>query len=329
MAWIGVTYDMWGPGFAEVPLWRHYAEMLGQCEYADRHGIDIIAFNEHHATDDGYIPSPLSACAAVAARTSRVTIRPLLLLPLYDIVRLAGDAAVIDNIAGPGRFEIVLGAGYRAEEFAMFGRDRNRRRAEVDAAPAFLRQAWTGDSFAHDGRAIRVTPRPATPGGPKIWMGGSSPKAARAAAQLADGFFPVSPLLWPPYREECLRLDKEDPGPIGGRSPMFVHISETPDADWPKIAPYLLNGISQYRGWNTGQQAVPPQFAIEHEADLRASPDYRVVTPDETVALIRALGPGGQFILRPMWGGYDPALGWSSLRLLAERVLPQLAGEPR
>jgi len=32
----------------------------------------------------------------------------------------------------------------------------------------------------------------------------------------------------------------------------------------------------------------------------------------------------GRVLLHPLMGGIDPELGWSSLRLFAERVLPRI-----
>ena len=42
------------------------------------------------------------------------------ILPLHDPVRIAEQIAVLDN-AAPGRLWIVVGAGYRVEEFEMAG----------------------------------------------------------------------------------------------------------------------------------------------------------------------------------------------------------------
>ena len=43
-----------------------------------------------------------------------------LLVPLHDPVRLAEDMAVLD-VMSRGRVAYVVGLGYRAEEYAMFG----------------------------------------------------------------------------------------------------------------------------------------------------------------------------------------------------------------
>ncbi|MGM3130605.1 LLM class flavin-dependent oxidoreductase, partial [Bacillus cereus group sp. BC243] len=75
-----------------------------------------------------------------------------------------------------------------------------------------LKRAWTGDAFEFEGRKVQIKPLP--PKAIPIMLGGAAPKTARAAAQLADGFF--VPLfgedIWRPYRDECLKLGHRDPG---------------------------------------------------------------------------------------------------------------------
>jgi len=64
---------------------------------------------------------------AIAARTERVRIGfNLLLLPLYDAVRLAEDLAALDVISN-GRIDVGLGQGYAPHEFACFGIDLGDR----------------------------------------------------------------------------------------------------------------------------------------------------------------------------------------------------------
>ena len=98
-----------------------------------------IAVSEHHASPDGYLPSPLILATAIAARTSTIPITvAALLVPLHDPVRLAEDMAVLD-ILSRGRVMHIAGLGYRPEEYAMFGRslaERGRRMEECLAGAA-------------------------------------------------------------------------------------------------------------------------------------------------------------------------------------------------
>jgi hypothetical protein len=57
------------------------------------------------------------------------------------------------------------------------------------------------------------------------------------------------------------------------------------------------------------------------EDDVRRSAAYKVVTPDECVAIAKE---HGRVILHPLMGGIDPALGWAGLRRFADAVLPRI-----
>jgi alkanesulfonate monooxygenase SsuD/methylene tetrahydromethanopterin reductase-like flavin-dependent oxidoreductase (luciferase family) len=89
-----------------------YPAMLDMSAWGDDKGFAYVNFGEHHVSETGYNPSPLVTCAAVAGRTSRVRMRPnVLLTPFYNPIRLAEDSAVLSLV---GRtFDIVLGGGYR------------------------------------------------------------------------------------------------------------------------------------------------------------------------------------------------------------------------
>ena len=84
-----ISYDMRAPSFG-APARELYAAALDQCTWADELGFHAIGLGEHHAAEDGYLPSPVPMAGAIAARTRRVTIRPnVLLAPLYEPVKLA------------------------------------------------------------------------------------------------------------------------------------------------------------------------------------------------------------------------------------------------
>jgi alkanesulfonate monooxygenase SsuD/methylene tetrahydromethanopterin reductase-like flavin-dependent oxidoreductase (luciferase family) len=321
--WLSLRYDLRAPAFGP-PAETLYRAALDQCAWAEEHGFAMATLSEHHGSDDGYCPSPLVMAAAIAGRTTAMRIMvAALILPLYDPIRLAEDLAVLDLASG-GRVDLILGAGYRPEELAMFGREMDERSQLLEEGLEVLRAAWTGEPFEYRGRTVRVTPRPARPEGPGLLLGGSTRAAARRAARLGLGFIPVDATLWPPYQEACAALGR-DVGPAPGLDgPRFVHVADDPDRAWAQIAPHALHDTNTYSEWLTSSGARGPYEAAADADALRARGDYLVLTPDECAAMVRR---SGSLMLHPLMGGLDPDLAWESLELVVSKVLPR-AAEP-
>jgi Luciferase-like monooxygenase len=124
--WLSLRYDLRAPSFGP-PAEAVYRAALEQCAWAEDHGFAMVTLSEHHGSDDGYCPSPLVMAAAVAGRTRELRLLiAALVLPLYDPIRLAEDLAVLDLVSG-GRIDLVVRAGYRPEEMAMYDRQMSDR----------------------------------------------------------------------------------------------------------------------------------------------------------------------------------------------------------
>jgi alkanesulfonate monooxygenase SsuD/methylene tetrahydromethanopterin reductase-like flavin-dependent oxidoreductase (luciferase family) len=316
-----LAYDMRAPDFG-TPASRLYEAALEQCAWADQRGFMAVTFMEHHASTDGYLPSPIVLASAAAARTKNMIISiALMILPLYEPLRLAEDLAVLDLVA-QGRLYLIFGAGYREEEYEQFGRSIDDRPALMEHGVATLRQAWTGEPFAYEGRTVRILPRPHTPGGPPIILGGSSKAAARRAARIADGFLPSAPRFFEAYREELARLDKPVPPPVTNDDvgALFLHVSEDPERAWATIAPHAMHEMNEYGSWTNGNLDHPFQ-TVANLDELRASGRYLVLTPDECIAYARE---NGSLLIKPLMGGLDPDFAWESLELMESKVLPAI-----
>ena len=321
MAFIGIRFDLRVPPFAATTHADQYAACLAQCAWADQRGLDLVVLSEHHGVADGYVPAPLTLAAAIAGRTQRIRISiAAALVPLHDPVRMAEQLAVLDLASG-SRVSFVAGLGYRQEEFEMADVDRTQRGRLLEEYVGVMRQAWTGEPFEWRGRTVRVTPKPAAP--PMVLAGGSTPVAARRAARLRAGFFPSvgDPQLAEIYNAECRRI-----GFTGGfvslpNGPGFVHVSDDPERDWARIAPHALYDAQTYAAWQTPDQRSSVHIEAQTIEDVRRSGVYRVVTPDECVALAQETG---RIILHPLMGGMSPELGWEGLRLFESKVLPRI-----
>jgi alkanesulfonate monooxygenase SsuD/methylene tetrahydromethanopterin reductase-like flavin-dependent oxidoreductase (luciferase family) len=321
----GLRFDLRNPDFAGVPMAARYQAALEMAAWADQRGALLVGVSEHHGSADGYLPSALAMAAAIAARTSNARIGiNALVAPFHDPLRLAEDIAVVDLLS-QGRLDITIGAGYVHEEFAMFGVELRERPARVTETIATLRAAWTGEAFEFRGRTVRVLPTPFQPGGPRIMMGGSSEPAARRAARIADGFIPSEPEMYEFYRDECRQLGKPDPGDWYGGGTTTTFVSEDPDRDWERLAPYFLHETNAYGSWQAVDDINTGYRPVADVDELRASGRYRLLTPDDYVAELREAAGFAFAMLHPMAGGIPPELAWENLELFDRRVLTPLS----
>ena len=98
-----------------------------------------------------------------------------------------------------------------------------------------------------------------------------------------------------------------------------------------------MHEVNAYGAW-MAQAGVPGSVGgYESVADpdqLRATGQYRVLTPAELVAELQAKGPYGAALFHPLMGGIPPEMAWESLHLFESEVLrsssdPAISGEQR
>ena len=69
-----LLYDMRAPD-SGAPADTLYRAAVEQCAWADARGFSSVTLTEHHATTDGYLPSPMILGAAIAGSTEHLLIR--------------------------------------------------------------------------------------------------------------------------------------------------------------------------------------------------------------------------------------------------------------
>jgi alkanesulfonate monooxygenase SsuD/methylene tetrahydromethanopterin reductase-like flavin-dependent oxidoreductase (luciferase family) len=336
---ISLRFDLRVPPFARTSFADQHRAMLEMVSWADRVGVGTVILSEHHGDPAGFSSAPITLAAAVLGRTQRLNVSiSAALVPLHDPVRLAEQLATVDCLA-PGWLSVVLGAGYRRAEFTMAGVDRKERGPRVEECVAVLRAAWTGEPFDWRGREVLVTPAPATPGGPELFIGGKTQAAARRAARLRCRFSPAVAGLdvIAAYFDECERVGFADGdvngctsaaefegrhGPDRPVAPGFLMLARDPESTWSRIGPNAAYDATTYAAWQ--EDGVISDWAVpgaETWQQLRDSGQYAVVTPTECLDIAER---DSHLMLHPLMGGIEPALAWESLRLLEAEVLPKL-----
>ena len=282
-------YDFRAPGADPATRQEIFARAVEQAAYVDAHGMDALMVSEHHAADDGYLPSPLLVASAFAAVTSRVPITiSALLVNLYEPVRLAEDIAVLDHLS-KGRVSLHLRARLPARwSTSSTAASWAGRGADIEERITAVLDAW------RDGT---TTPAPYSQPHPFLFYGGGSPAAARRAARLGLNFQPQhgSAELKAIYEETCRAAGRE-PGfvlqaPDGG--PANVFCAERPDEFWERYGHHLLADAIAYQEWHgeAGSYVVDHSRTVE---EMRAAGVYLVAhrrRPGRPLPLGR--GPAG------------------------------------
>jgi probable F420-dependent oxidoreductase len=198
--------------------------------------------------EDSSIPDPLLWLAYVAAATSRIKLATgILILPQRHPIYVAKEVATLDVLSA-GRVILGIGIGWMEDEFRALGIPFDERVARTEEACAALRTLWKPGAHAFKGEhyawdALESNPKPVQPGGVPIVVGGHVLGAARRAARIGDGFFPMktdggrlSELLGA-LASECARI---------GRDPSKIEISAAaPGLDLDAIRRLQDQGVSR------------------------------------------------------------------------------------
>lgn len=132
----------------------------------------------------------------ICAATTRLRFgSSVLLLPLRNPRLLAREALTVAELTG-GRFDLGVGLGWSAEEFAACESDFTVRGKRSERLINELSTAWNGDQ----GERSLSLPTGITP--PRMLIGGHSKAAVRRAGTIAGGWYPWN--LTPTEFEEGL-----------------------------------------------------------------------------------------------------------------------------
>jgi alkanesulfonate monooxygenase SsuD/methylene tetrahydromethanopterin reductase-like flavin-dependent oxidoreductase (luciferase family) len=301
---------------------------------AEQLGFDSVWTSEHHFVDDGYMPSVLPMCAAIAARTERVFLGTFVqLLSLHHPVALAESWAQLDGLSA-GRAVAGVGIGYNDRYFGLFGVPREERRARFDRALEVLRAAWAGEPVdgPWEGREIsgEVHPRPV--GRIPVWMGSQFPRTIAHAGTVADGWavaFPFDKPTWDGLRATYLEAAAE-----AGRATTIAvskhcWVADSYEEAVGFYAPLWLPELRYY--FEHGQLAHADFRSAADLTPENAARNLVLGTPEDCaeqlVALVRDWGIDVVKIAYRTPSGPDPAPVRENIERIGREVLPLVRRE--
>lgn len=173
-----------GSGMTHLDTFKEMDELV---PYAEALGFDSFQTTEHHFQNNGWAPSPLIVLAKAAGLSRRMRlVTNILVLPLYDPLRLVEDVATLDNLC-EGRLTLGVSPGYVTEELNAYQVPHSERFARSEEILDILQKSWASEELSHDGAyykipASSIIPRPVQKEIP-IWYGVSGPKLIKRAAE--------------------------------------------------------------------------------------------------------------------------------------------------
>ena len=221
-------------------------ELAAVARAADAAGFDYVSVCDHVAIPRDLAPrmtttwyDTVATLGWLAGVTERVRLASTVYILAYrHPLQTAKAFATLDALSG-GRAVLGVGAGHVEAEFAALGVPFKNRGRLTNEAIVAIRAALADEWGAGE---VGQSPRPVQPGGPPIWVGGSSPAARRRAAELGDGWLPQGPPEegMPAAVAEINRAreaaGRTGPFAMGGMASLYVG-----EPDWD-IGPWCVSG---------------------------------------------------------------------------------------
>ncbi|HEY8546753.1 MAG TPA: LLM class flavin-dependent oxidoreductase [Acidimicrobiales bacterium] len=246
---------------------------------AEAAGLDSVWVGESLLARPRF--EPLTLLAAIAARTTRVTLGTAVLLPaLRHPVALAHAVATLDGLAG-GRLVLGVGAGAPVPgtdaELAAVGVGARGRAPRVEEGVDLARHLWRGPVPEWRSERWPLTDvdlgvRPAQPGGPPVWLGGDAPATLDRAGRAFDGWLPFVP---DPARYADGLARVRDAAAAHGRDPdgqaAALYVNVTIDDDPAAARREQRAHLGAYYGTDP---EVVTAFQASHAGTLASTADF-------------------------------------------------------
>lgn len=321
-----------------------FAEHIEQVKRAREIGYDGIAIGNHLSYGGSAWYPPIETLTRLAAETGDMSLATcMLILPLFEPLHVAQQAALLDIVSG-GRFTLGVAPGWQEDEFRVMGLDHGRRIGRYVESLTLIQRLWMedrvdfeGKHFQAEGLALALKPmqRPR----PAMWYGGSVAKAVERAARLADTGLGDSWVASSHLTEEVIteqavlfRSTLESLGkPMPQEFPLLRNIVVAPDRETAlrEAGPFLEASYRVFGQWGLFTNVVG---AGKEQLELDELLAGRVIIgspeecAEELVRLAKATG-FTRLIARLQWLGMDQRIVLRTIELLANEVRPLVERE--
>ncbi|HEX4210913.1 MAG TPA: LLM class flavin-dependent oxidoreductase [Candidatus Binataceae bacterium] len=328
----------------DEPLDRIYQGRFELGADADQAGFFCYHVAEHHATPLGMAPSPGVFLAALAQRTKRLHVGPLVyLLPLYTPLRLVQEICMIDQMSG-GRLEVGVGRGISPFELGYyrvpFMESREMFEEALEVVVTGLRNrrlSHRGTYYRYDGVPVELEPfqKP----NPPFWYGAATPESVTFAARhgmnvVGNGTNAMLQRSTEQYREELAKhkggagdLNPQIEEPWRGAIRHIYVAADEREAETiakPAYRAYYNNITKLWRDfYTTPTHGFTPDLELAQRHQVAIAGTASEVT--DIVGRFFEESGCNYLVLSFAWGDLTQASARGSLERFATKVMPHFA----
>lgn len=318
-----MRFDLSGCG---AGLDESASSLLQLGPWAESLGYDGLWLNEEHFGQNSRVclsPIPLATALAMRTRTIRIGFS-VLVLPLYQPIRLAEEIATVDLLS-EGRVDLGVSRGNTSRYFEAWGVDYEKRSPAFDEALSTLIRYWTDPKVQVGSRTESIEPKCVQKPHPPIYVATYREDAAAWLGEHGLTLFQGSQQSVDSIRR-CVQAFKDAGGdvdqvPIG----RFVVVGETDEEAWKAAWPAAEKLTAGYR--RTGEQVkrrISTEEELETERWLR---EVAIVGSPQTVSALimelqKDLGFGNFMFVTGFLGNLRQDHVVATLELFAREVMP-------
>jgi alkanesulfonate monooxygenase SsuD/methylene tetrahydromethanopterin reductase-like flavin-dependent oxidoreductase (luciferase family) len=337
----------------DIPDSIQFDATLELGELVEPLGFDSIWATEHYGSAYSMQPNPLQYLAYWAGRTQRVDVgTAVIVVPWWNPVRLASEMSMLDMLLKGRRLHLGLGRGIAPHEYASIGVPQDQSHKYFYEIVDILKASDGSERFQYTGDIFKVPPTTIRPQArhkgqltTEIRVAGASATSSRLAAEHGFGQMFVADDNLEQMSTKIARFNgiRSQLGlpPDQPTTLLWMYCAETPseaEEGWQYYYDQVTAAQHHYFEWNNpGFEGVKgyEEYLVRQTADVGVADatmanqrkTQPIGTPDEIIDRIRTVQKAinlGTLVIHVFYGGMAPEKAERSLRLFAEKVLPEV-----
>ena len=340
-----------------IPDASNMDDTLYMGELVEPLGFDSIWATEHYGSAYSMQPNPLQYLAFWAGRTKRVDVgTAVVVAPWWNPVRLASELSMLDILLQGRRLHLGIGRGIAPHEYASLGYPIEQSHKYFYDVINAIKAADGAERFEFKGEVYDIPPTTIRPQARHkgeltrdIKVAFSTEASARMAAENGLGQMfvagdDVDEMTDKVRRFNAIRSELGLP-PDQPTTLLWMYCAETSEEaeeGWTYFRNQLRAAQHHYFEWNNpGYEGIHgyEEYLKRQNADVGTADasfaarraTQPIGTPDEIIEKIRAMQwtiSLEKVVIHMFYGGMPRDKAEKSLRLFAEKVLPEVQAMP-